>query len=575
MAMTDLERMDELEDGEIKDSGSDMNLKKKKNSHPRIKVPGLSSDDESEYSSDDGVPTKRQFSSSTKAADAEFINPLKAAKDSGFACDQNYWLDGAYQSMTPATAGKKVNNIWGSVLEETALTAEIAGLQNDEVAYEHTLGVESYDYTRAKFDQRPYKQEEEEVVTKEHDSATDLLDKESFGMEKRRKPKRISIKERLGKRPPNDSSEDGEHENEDGDNRELRISVKDRLGVVEPISTDDDAPRKTVKERLGSMNSDSSGKDRVGTIHQNSPVDPDMGEMDCANNSKTPAPRKKRGHSHSDGGKSLCKDNQDRFPGSNRKRSHRGRNPGQKKSDLVQYTPIKHIEIDVNQPEEVIVEDVVESLGEPCDQKIIIGRLVKLCGTEKVISLLRATEDVEEMGGLAIQDGSRRRTPGGVFFFLLKNDKDVSKETMDEVFKEQREKWKEGQREQKRERKRRARERKRKEKARKEGVTFKDELATYIEEKKKELMTRVEETEQATCNAAVASGDGENVAKEEGHESAREMDLDSMPVKHTDMEHVPSHGENMESVIPSQRMILENREEDDLFDSYAENIELL
>ena len=33
----------------------------------------------------------------------------------------------------------------------------------------------------------------------------------------------------------------------------------------------------------------------------------------------------------------------------------------------------------------------------------ISARLVKFCGAEKIVQLLRATEDVEEMGGITIQ----------------------------------------------------------------------------------------------------------------------------------------------------------------------------
>ena len=42
------------------------------------------------------------------------------------------------------------------MLQEEALTADIKGLQNEEQEYERTLGVESYDYRRAKLDERPY-----------------------------------------------------------------------------------------------------------------------------------------------------------------------------------------------------------------------------------------------------------------------------------------------------------------------------------------------------------------------------------------------------------------------------------
>merc|ERR1719394_182984 len=41
---------------------------------------------------------------------------------------------------------------------------------------------------------------------------------------------------------------------------------------------------------------------------------------------------------------------------------------------------------------------------------------------------------VEETGGLMTLDGSRRRTPGGVYMFLIRNDKTIDKETVDAIF---------------------------------------------------------------------------------------------------------------------------------------------
>ena len=38
---------------------------------------------------------------------------------------------------------------------------------------------------------------------------------------------------------------------------------------------------------------------------------------------------------------------------------------------------------------------------------------------------------------VVFQNGSRRRTPGGVYLMLLKNDTEVTKEQMDEIFEEE------------------------------------------------------------------------------------------------------------------------------------------
>ncbi len=50
-----------------------------------------------------------------------------------------------------------------------------------------------------------------------------------------------------------------------------------------------------------------------------------------------------------------------------------------------------------------------------------IERLVKALGEERTLTLLDETLKIEAEGGMQTDDGSRRRTPGGVFFKLAKN----------------------------------------------------------------------------------------------------------------------------------------------------------
>ncbi|XP_054717154.1 phosphorylated adapter RNA export protein-like isoform X2 [Uloborus diversus] len=67
-------------------------------------------------------------------------------------------------------------------------------------------------------------------------------------------------------------------------------------------------------------------------------------------------------------------------------------------------------------------------------KQYIIYRVVKILGIEKALNLLKMTEQVEESGGMMIMNQARRRTPGGVYFQLLKNDKDVTQEMLDKIF---------------------------------------------------------------------------------------------------------------------------------------------
>ena len=77
---------------------------------------------------------------------------------------------------------------------------------------------------------------------------------------------------------------------------------------------------------------------------------------------------------------------------------------------------------------------IAEQLGESAEEaKAQIYRAVKKLGIEQALDLLRQTHEVEAQGGRMVTDGSRRRTPGGVFFLLIKER--VPVETTKHIFK--------------------------------------------------------------------------------------------------------------------------------------------
>ena len=65
-----------------------------------------------------------------------------------------------------------------------------------------------------------------------------------------------------------------------------------------------------------------------------------------------------------------------------------------------------------------LVLDIAEQLQER--QRERIASIIKNAGLEFVQTLLQETLAIEAQGGMPTLDGSRRRTPGGVFFFLAK-----------------------------------------------------------------------------------------------------------------------------------------------------------
>ncbi len=64
-----------------------------------------------------------------------------------------------------------------------------------------------------------------------------------------------------------------------------------------------------------------------------------------------------------------------------------------------------------------IAQELGETQSVPINQ---IRRIVQRLGPEAALAVLEETKQIEAQGGLMLPDGSRRRTPGGVFFFLVR-----------------------------------------------------------------------------------------------------------------------------------------------------------
>src|SRR5512135_2307997 len=66
-----------------------------------------------------------------------------------------------------------------------------------------------------------------------------------------------------------------------------------------------------------------------------------------------------------------------------------------------------------------IAQQLGETEKEPLQQ---INRIVKTLGPEQALAFLNETLMIEAQGGQLLSDGSRRRTPGGVFFHLVRTN---------------------------------------------------------------------------------------------------------------------------------------------------------
>ncbi|KAK6623924.1 hypothetical protein RUM44_010780 [Polyplax serrata] len=88
----------------------------------------------------------------------------------------------------------------------------------------------------------------------------------------------------------------------------------------------------------------------------------------------------------------------------------------------------------VDSLENEIATDIANKLYE--EKEDLILRAIKILGKEAVISIFEETQEIESSGGMLIMNGARRRTPGGVFFHLIKTSDDLPREKINEVFSE-------------------------------------------------------------------------------------------------------------------------------------------
>ncbi|XP_028255000.1 phosphorylated adapter RNA export protein [Parambassis ranga] len=89
-------------------------------------------------------------------------------------------------------------------------------------------------------------------------------------------------------------------------------------------------------------------------------------------------------------------------------------------------------EITEDDPDDKVIDEIAHRLQEP--KKELIERVVKSIGKKQAIELLGETATLEESGGVYTMDGSRRRTPGGVYLNLLKNTPSITKAQIRQIF---------------------------------------------------------------------------------------------------------------------------------------------
>ncbi|KAK2704521.1 phosphorylated adapter RNA export protein-like isoform X2 [Artemia franciscana] len=114
------------------------------------------------------------------------------------------------------------------------------------------------------------------------------------------------------------------------------------------------------------------------------------------------------------------------------KRGHRKpKKKIQSKNDGARY--LQPLVTTAENKNEEVAKDIQTKLFE--NNYDLIENIVNTLGKEAAIRLYNETRDVEEMGGLKTVDNYRRRTSGGVFFFLVRKDDNFPMNLVTEIFK--------------------------------------------------------------------------------------------------------------------------------------------
>ena len=154
--------------------------------------------------------TEREASSEDESSDNDFDEPktkrvsraLPSRNSNEVLKRDNHWVAESYKAIQQGN--RKVNNIWGSVLQEESISSCVKSLlENENIDYTER-GCESYDYTRAGLDERPDASEssssdEEEKAQDVERSIVDLDSLETFATSKVAREKQVVKDERSEK----------------------------------------------------------------------------------------------------------------------------------------------------------------------------------------------------------------------------------------------------------------------------------------------------------------------------------------------------------------------------------------
>lgn len=110
-----------------------------------------------------------------------------------------------------------------------------------------------------------------------------------------------------------------------------------------------------------------------------------------------------------------------------RARKHRNKQRKLKASRI-----LPDIEVPLDGSDEEFGRDMAQKLEE--DKSALIVNVVNVIGKEASLNIYKTTQKIELEGGMLTMNKNRRRTPGGIFLFLLKTSDKIDEDKKSEIF---------------------------------------------------------------------------------------------------------------------------------------------
>lgn len=116
----------------------------------------------------------------------------------------------------------------------------------------------------------------------------------------------------------------------------------------------------------------------------------------------------------------------------------KARNRNKKKHALQTPKILPNILISFNNSDDEYGQMLAKNLEE--EKSDLIVRVVSVIGKDESLKLYTATQNIEKKGGMMTINKQRRRTPGGIFLWLLKTSNKIDEGKKKEIFEEDKEK---------------------------------------------------------------------------------------------------------------------------------------